>query len=489
MNNVKHLQQENFQITREKQLLQEMFDNIQSEKEKHDTKENELWTNISEKESQINQFQVEIDLLNKQLKKSDELSEGLIRQVTDLQLKIHTVEQNAHTSYLNKSKDFNDTHFKYGLGYENPYHLKKGIPSLPFVYDYDIFLLTKDFPQYGLTPELKEEKYSEMEWMKLHDTKYSKLHFCYDNENLSSLSHKKEDYLSANFFQNYPNIESESNEKEVKTYVPILVLEDKILNLEKELSRLKSENTKLTERLESQVQYEYDSDTESEFEGGFKIREEEILPVVDSNGYLKFKEISSLKPGDKLKFFYFDKTGMFNQFFLDDELPEQLSSESTLVSSKPDISSCDSNDANFSNIKANDFASTSVTKQVKLVVERKNKSILSCSSVAQSNLSNQVDLITIRKAHEIEKKKLKNTIKQLKAEKSRINCDSIFWNSKCRTLTRNYDLMVEQLSIYEEGHCYAGKNVKVIPAKVTDKTKFTDTVKKVFFQLQQDLKN
>ena len=87
---------------------------------------------------------------------------------------MHTVGQTEHTFYLNKSRDFNTTHFKYGLGYENPYHLHKGISLLPSVYDYDIFLLTKDFPQYGLTPEVKEEKYSELEWMKLHDTKYSK---------------------------------------------------------------------------------------------------------------------------------------------------------------------------------------------------------------------------------------------------------------------------------------------------------------------------
>ena len=172
--------------------------------------------------------------------------------------------QNEHTFYLNKSRDFNTTHFKYGLGYENPYHLQKGISLLSSVYDYDIFLLTKDCSQYGLTLELKEEKYYELEWMKLHDIKYSKLHFCYDNENLSSLSHKKEEYLSSNFFQNYPNIEYESNEKEVKTYVPTLVLEGKIFNLEKDLSRLESENTKLKERLESQVQHEYDSDTESD---------------------------------------------------------------------------------------------------------------------------------------------------------------------------------------------------------------------------------
>ena len=49
--------------------------------------------------------------------------------------------------------------------------------------------------------------------------------------------------------------------------------------------------------------------------------------------------------------------------------------------------------------------------------------------------------------------------------------------------------MVEQLSVYEDGHCYAGKNVKVILAKVTDKSKFSDTVKNFFFQLQQDLKS
>ena len=49
LNNVKQLQQENFQISLEKQLLQEMFDNIQSEKAKFDTKETELWTNIPEK--------------------------------------------------------------------------------------------------------------------------------------------------------------------------------------------------------------------------------------------------------------------------------------------------------------------------------------------------------------------------------------------------------------------------------------------------------
>ena len=68
---------------------------------------------------------------------------------------------------------------------------------------------------------------------------------------------------------------------------------------------------------------------------------------------------------------------MFNQFLLNDELSEKLSSESSLVSSRNDVSSCESNDEIFSNIKANDIESTSVDKPMKLVVESKSKSILS----------------------------------------------------------------------------------------------------------------
>ena len=109
---------------------------------------------------------------------------------------------------------------------------------------------------------------------------------------------------------------------------------------------------------------------------------------------MKYKEISSLKSGDKLKIYDFDKIGMFNQFFLDDGLPEQLSSESTLVSSRLDVSSCDSNDSICSNVMANDNESTSENKSVKLVVEHQHNSILSCSSVV--NLIFQITLILLR---------------------------------------------------------------------------------------------
>ena len=43
-------------------------------------------------------------------------------------------------------------------------------------------------------------------------------------------------------------------------------------------------------------------------------------------------------------------------------------------------------------------------------------------------------------------------------------------------LAKNYDHLVEQLSIYEDGHCYVGKNKRVIPAPI-DKSKFFEGMK------------
>ena len=92
-------------------------------------------------------------------------------------------------------------------------------------------------------------------------------------------------------------------------------------------------------------------------------------------------------------------------------------------------------------------------------------------------LPNHVDFfLKLNKKFEQEKKSLLNQIKQLKEDKARIKCDYIFWNRKCATLERNYDHLAERLSIYEDGHCYVGKNKKAIPALI-DESKFSEGVK------------
>ena len=108
------------------------------------------------------------------------------------------------------------------------------------------------------------------------------------------------------------------------------------------------------------------------------------------------------------------------------------------------------------------------------------------SVIFNVNLPNHIEIIKINKAHEVEKKQLQNTIKQLKTEKSDINRDAIFWKKKYFTLTRNYDHIVEKIFVYEDCHCYAGKNVKVIPAKIDDKTKFSESVRSISLSLQKN---
>ncbi|KAJ9565585.1 hypothetical protein OSB04_001551 [Centaurea solstitialis] len=100
----------------------------------------------------------------------------------------------------------------------------------------------------------------------------------------------------------------------------------------------------------------------------------------------------------------------------------------------------------------------------------------------------------LEKKHEKEKQSFQNTLQQLKTELSRQKCDTKFWNSKCVTLTKSYDRLVERLSIYEEGHHYAGKNQKIVPTPVThayiNKVQFTQGVKSMLrkFQHHIDLK-
>ena len=101
-------------------------------------------------------------------------------------------------------------------------------------------------------------------------------------------------------------------------------------------------------------------------------------------------------------------------------------------------------------------------------------------------LPDHTEFLKLNKKFEQEKKDLLNQIKQLKADKARIKCDSIFWNNKCTTLKRNYDHLIERISIYEVGHCYAGKNKKVIPAKI-DESKFSEGVKSMLLYAHKRL--
>ena len=72
-----------------------------------------------------------------------------------------------------------------------------------------------------------------LEWMKQHDPKFNRISFCYDYLNSKSLSEKKQQFQSSDYFQSYSQTELEQESYVTpKTYVPTLVLEEKILELE-----------------------------------------------------------------------------------------------------------------------------------------------------------------------------------------------------------------------------------------------------------------
>ena len=55
-------------------------------------------------------------------------------------------------------------------------------------------------------------------------------------------------------------------------------------------------------------QFEYVSEGESDFEGDFKKRDEDIVHVIGSDGYMTFKDKSQLKDDDKIQVYGVDKS-------------------------------------------------------------------------------------------------------------------------------------------------------------------------------------
>ncbi|KAI3758991.1 hypothetical protein L6452_06564 [Arctium lappa] len=136
---------------------------------------------------------------------------SLIDKVNALEEKLHTLGQTEHTIHLNKPKEKPDT---WGLGYQNPHHLKKGISEVPALYDFGFMLLA---PQHH---ELKpfwtslSEKDKAMEYDKRKNTAKVQLPFRYEKLN-NSYSSNKSKFLSNDYFESYSVKEFEAKPIEV----------------------------------------------------------------------------------------------------------------------------------------------------------------------------------------------------------------------------------------------------------------------------------
>ncbi|KAI3735918.1 hypothetical protein L6452_15444 [Arctium lappa] len=146
-----------------------------------------------------------IDLAKRYFSTSKE-NKSLIEKVNALEEKLHTIGQTEHTIHSNKPKEKPDT---WGLGYKNSHHLKRVISEVPALYDFGFMLLAPQHPELKPFWTSLSEKDKAKEYDKRKNTAKVQLPFRYEKLNNS--------YRSS------------------KLYVPPLVLESKISELENTL--------------------------------------------------------------------------------------------------------------------------------------------------------------------------------------------------------------------------------------------------------------
>ncbi|KAJ9536611.1 hypothetical protein OSB04_un000212 [Centaurea solstitialis] len=500
MTNPIHLKNQELEIVISKQT-QELTD-LTQQRDNLLTMVDKLNESVSELEHLQQQNKIlksEIEFLTLSLISEKDNASSLNKTISELNFKLYKIGQSEHTFFLNKPYADRDLFSKEGLGFKNPQYLKKALEEKPAFYDLTDLRMSARFPILkGF--EMKEE-FSEMQEIKKHDPlyhgeKYHRVKFVYSSENLKIKSPVTMD--TSDFFV---QTESQSEYDGVlKPYVPTLELEAKISELEIKIKELSEQNEILLSKSKNFLTWD-SSETDSKslvsdilselvssvsnsifdipdsqcdsvsmksstnqnsssnvYSDGLDDEQEETFRVVTSDGYVEYKEPSAMFSTDVLK--------PYQLKVVDDTLPV------ICESSKPQT------------------ASESPNSQSDELIH--GSSSFGSSKVSDNSV--QEDIIRLKKKHESVNKQFQNTIKQLRVELAHHKCDSKFWSSKCSSLTKSYDRLVERLSVYEEGLHYAGKNQKIATPSVTESyiknIRFTQGVQSMLrhFQKQIDLK-
>ncbi|KAJ9538998.1 hypothetical protein OSB04_031731 [Centaurea solstitialis] len=493
MTNPIHLKNQELEIVISKQTqeltdLTQQRDNLSSMVDKL----NESVSELEYLQQQNKVLKSEIEFLTLSLTSEKDNVSSLNKTISELNFKLYKIGQSEHTFFLNKPYADRDLFSKEGLGFKNPQYLKKALEEKPAFYNLTDLRMSARFPILkGF--EMKEE-FSEMQEIKKHDPlyhgeKYHRVKFVYSSDNLQIKSPATLDSSNV-FLQSESQWESDGI---LKPYVPTLELEKKILDLENKIQELLQQNEALISKSKNFVTWnssetdsksfvsdildellssvsnsifdipdsKCDSETQDPsskiYTEGLDDIQENVIRVVTSDGYVAYKESSALSS--------IDVVTPFNIKSVDDTQPIICESSKSLC-----------NDQNPQSVKSIHESSSS------------------CVSPKVSDNSLQDEILCLKKTHESVKKQFQNTIKQLRVELAQHKCDSKFWSSKCSSLTKSYDRLVERLSVYEEGLHYAGKNQKIVAPPVTDSyiknIRFTQGVQSMLrhFQKQIDLK-
>ncbi|KAJ9538987.1 hypothetical protein OSB04_031720 [Centaurea solstitialis] len=492
MTNPIHLKNQELEIVISKQTqeltdLTQQRDNLLSMVDKL----NESVSELEYLKQQNKILKSEIEFLTLSLTSEKDNVSSLNKTISELNFKLNKIGQSEHTFFLNKPYADRDLFSKEGLGFKNPQYLKKALEEKPAFYNLTDLKMSARFPILkGF--EMKEE-FSEMQEIKKHDPlyhgeKYHRVKFVYSSDNLKIKSPATLDSSNV-FLQSESQWESDGT---LKPYVPTLELEKKISELENKIQELLQQNEALISKSKNFVTWnssETDSknfvsdildelvssvsnsivdipdskcDSESQdsssktYTEGLDDIQENVVRVVTSDGYVAYKESSALSSTDVVT--------PFNINSVDDTQPIICESSKSLV-----------NDQNAQSVKSvHESSSSCVSPEFQII---------------HTN-----EILCLKKTHESLTKQFQNTIKQLRVELAQHKCDSKFWSSKCSSLTKSYDRLVERLSVYEEGLHYAGKNQKIATPPVTESyiknIRFTQGVQLMLrhFQKQIDLK-
>ncbi|KAI3669452.1 hypothetical protein L6452_40688 [Arctium lappa] len=170
----------------------------------------------------VHKLQVENKLLNK--------------KVNGLEVKLYKRGQTDQTIFLNAPDEEDDVKQIWGLGFENPHYLKKAIRKQPALYNFDFLACAGKQPH--LKPKFVTKLPEEVEVQETENRKNIKkmqLPFNYAKLNDSYLAETPK-VLSNDYFASYSVSEMKSKPAVEKVYVPPLILESKIVELENVLS-------------------------------------------------------------------------------------------------------------------------------------------------------------------------------------------------------------------------------------------------------------
>ncbi|KAI3692794.1 hypothetical protein L6452_32617 [Arctium lappa] len=242
-------EQDNGVMTDKNQLIQKLSNEIAEKKVLIEVLHKDNDTNAKEKtiilkensdlKSQLLKSEIDIYELKKLHASCTKENFSLLGKLKSLEEKLYKMGQTKQTIFLNKPKEEKE---RWGIGYKNPHCLQKGMSEVPGLYDHLNIQLARRLPAFKTfwTKLSKEDEANEME-KRMKSAKvhlpfyYAKLNNSYDENPI----YKKKETLSSDFFPSYTEKEMEEKPIKGKLYVPRLVLERKISELETSLSDAK----------------------------------------------------------------------------------------------------------------------------------------------------------------------------------------------------------------------------------------------------------